>query len=283
MPFAPLDDGPNRNVCCVCRLMSTEAARKKASLKICRCAHGLEHHPQHGPCLYGHATAFGGCKCPGWHPRGGKYRPHMSTPPSPSAEARKRGQAFADGMAEGLAAPVTKSLEEAGEAALRAVTAASSSITASLPLTTPQKRLLNAIAISKPPMHKKKLALMTGYSPSSGGYGQALADLRSSGFIAGRSDAITLTDSGRIAAGKLTPLPTGSALLDWWCGKRPDGEADVLVALAQHRTLSRDALAHVLGRSPTSGGFGQVLANLRRLGLIDGTSTSIHLATELRD
>lgn len=31
---------------------------------LCPCVHGIEHHPDRGPCTYGAGTVFGGCRCP---------------------------------------------------------------------------------------------------------------------------------------------------------------------------------------------------------------------------
>jgi hypothetical protein len=102
----------------------------------------------------------------------------------------------------------------------------------------------------------------------------------------GPSASIAITEAGRRAAGDVAPLPTGPSLLAWWRARRPQGEAQILYVLARHytgggRPLSREDVAMATDRSPTSGGFGQALANLRRLGLISGSSREIRIADEL--
>ena len=245
---------------------------------ICRCTHGIEHHPNGGPCTYGHGTAFGGCTCPGWHPYGMRGK-------------RKDASAQADERAarEQAPRPAPKPVPEHHEptnhvSGVATPPKGAPPLTALVPPTKAEKRLLHALAQSREPMHRRKLALWTGYSPDSGGYGQALADLRTDGFIEGSSERISITAAGRRAAGDIEPLPTGRALLNWWIDKRPKGDGDVLyvlAALAQGGPMSRDEIAEKAHKSPTSGGFGQSLANLRRLGLIDGPSSAITIAPEL--
>jgi hypothetical protein len=234
--------------------------------QLCRCMHGLEHHPNGGPCTYGHGTAFGGCKCPGWHPTGTRIPKAAKEPKPKSPRQEKRepsnGVTVKRPPAHAAGAPV-------GDFMIH------------VPPSTAQKKLLHALAQSNGPMHRRKLALWTGYSPDSGGYGQALADLRADKYIAGDATAIVITEAGRAAAGDVESLPIGRELLRWWCDKRPKGDADILATLSHGRPMSRDDIAYSTGKSATSGGFGQALANLRRLGLIDGPSSAIRIAPEL--
>ena len=145
-----------------------------------------------------------------------------------------------------------------------------------------EKKILHALAQGGA-MSRKKLAIWTGYSFTSGSFGQALADLRAAGGIDGPSSAIIITKEGKESiAGETERLPTGRALLDWWVSKRPKSDGDVLKILADHgRAMSREDLAQAADRSNTSGSFGQTLADLRKLGLIDGPSKAICISPQL--
>ncbi|HYX22389.1 MAG TPA: helicase HerA-like domain-containing protein [Thermoanaerobaculia bacterium] len=135
------------------------------------------------------------------------------------------------------------------------------------------------------PMNRKKLAIWTGYSHTSGSFGQALADLRANGSIAGSSKEFAITSAGRSSvAGHAQELPTGEALLEWWIARRPASDGLVLRALADNRgPMSRVDIAKKIVRSNTSGSYGQTLADLRALGLIEGDAKSYELSPQLVD
>jgi hypothetical protein len=148
-----------------------------------------------------------------------------------------------------------------------------------------ERRLLAVLAQPKNALgvDRKKLAIWSGYSQRSGGYGQALADLRADGLIEGAPHAIRITQIGVTYAGAIEPLPTtGRELRRWWMNERPKGEGDVLEALAlAKKPMTRIELAHGAGKAVTSGGYSQALANLRALGLIGGASNAITIHPEL--
>ena len=133
------------------------------------------------------------------------------------------------------------------------------------------------------PMNRKKLAIWTGYSHTSGSFGQALADLGRAGHIAGSSKEFAITAEGRAhVAGHVVKLPTGEALLEWWIARRPSSDRLVLRALASHGgPMSRAEIAKKIVRSNTSGSYGQTLADLRALGLIDGDAKAYDLSPQL--
>jgi hypothetical protein len=133
------------------------------------------------------------------------------------------------------------------------------------------------------PMNRKKLAIWTGYSHTSGSFGQALADLGRAGHITGSSKEFAITAEGRAhVAGHVVKLPTGEALLEWWIARRPSSDGLVLRALASHGgPMSRAEIAKKIARSNTSGSYGQTLADLRALGLIDGDAKAYDLSPQL--
>jgi uncharacterized protein len=117
----------------------------------------------------------------------------------------------------------------------------------------------------------QQVALLTAYSGKSGGFRNALSSLRTAGYIEGRGD-VTITDTGRAALGTWTPLPTGRALVDWWCGQLGKAEkAILLLAVDVHPyPVAVAEVAARTGYSASSGGFRNALSRLRTLELIAG-------------
>lgn len=130
--------------------------------------------------------------------------------------------------------------------------------------------ILIAAAQRRPkPSTKNQLAIMSGYSVTSGGFGAALAELRAAGHLEGPDNHIT--KSGLRQIGEIPPMPTGNALATLWIGRLSKCEAVILeklIDLGQGRSLSKGQLAEKTGYSETSGGFANALANLRTLELI---------------
>lgn len=139
------------------------------------------------------------------------------------------------------------------------------------PLPKAQRAILTALA-----QHGRRtvtqVALLTGYSHSSGGYRNSLSALRTAGFIEGRGD-IAITDAGLDALGPYEPLPTGQALVDWWkahhLGKAERAILDVL-AERYPSAVSVQEIADATGYSAGSGGFRNSLSRLRSLELASG-------------
>lgn len=157
----------------------------------------------------------------------------------------------------------------------------SPSTTRSYNLTKCERTILTALVQKQGgPATRAELAILSGYSSESGGFGSALANLRASGAIVGRSSAISATAAGVTRAGVVEPLPRGSALLEYWCGRVGVCGSAILqtLATAYPGELSRDELAERTGYSAQSGGFGSALARLRTLTLVEGLAISRPLA-----
>ena len=135
-------------------------------------------------------------------------------------------------------------------------------------------------------MSKKKLAIWAGYAVTGGSFGQALANLRAAGHIVGSSNEMTITSEGRAVvklSGDVEPLPKGEALLEWWTNKLEAGDGLILRALADRGSpMSREDIATAIQRSSTGGSYGQRLADLRALGLIEGSGKAYNLSPELQ-
>jgi len=132
-------------------------------------------------------------------------------------------------------------------------------------LTGPQMKVLSALAmwktLGKNQPTKPMVAMCAGYSHSSGGFGNLLGQLRASGAIEYPSPGtiMLLTDAAAIDA---------DGARDMLLGKLTNPQRKLIDAL-KAGDLTKAALGEATGYSPTSGGFGNLLGQLRSLGLID--------------
>jgi len=131
--------------------------------------------------------------------------------------------------------------------------------------TAPQVKVLRAVgmwaALGKTPT-KPMVAMIAGYSHSSGGFGNLLGQLRTAG-------AIEYPEPGAIRLvadiGKMGPSEAKEAFF----GKLTGPQRKVVDALEHAGELTKKALGEATGYSPSSGGFGNILGQLRTLGVID--------------
>lgn len=129
--------------------------------------------------------------------------------------------------------------------------------------------MLTALAQHRGSRSKRQVAVITGYAIKGGGFGNALAKLRSTGCITG-SDQLTITETGLAALGEYKPLPTGPALIGYWNGQLPKAARLVLEYLAEvyPAAVHRTDVAAATGYEAAGGGFGNALGKLRTLELI---------------
>jgi hypothetical protein len=120
-----------------------------------------------------------------------------------------------------------------------------------------------------------ELGILSGYSVSSGGFGQALGRLRAAGLIEGSAAENRATSDGRRRweAEPSPALPTGQALIAHWLHRIKGQDRSIFSVLcsAYPRGLTLEELTKETGYSGKSGGFGQALARLRRLELVNPT------------
>lgn len=126
---------------------------------------------------------------------------------------------------------------------------------------------------------RSQLAILAGYSGTSGGFGSALALMRANAWVLEDGGRFILSDSGRAIAPKMPALPKGSDLLDYWCERVGPCATAILQAFVHDYPdeVPRDELAQRAGYSSTSGGFGSALAVLRALDLAVGYRASKEL------
>ena len=133
---------------------------------------------------------------------------------------------------------------------------------------------------------KLQLAFLAGYVHSGGAFNNPLSNLRTRGWVEGKSE-IALTPEGRSYAtyyAKNVHLPTGKALLEHWLGLSYFGKAHraILTEVAiRPGGITKQLLAELTDYSYTGGAFNNPLSRLRSLKLIEG-SDLIRLTEEFR-
>jgi hypothetical protein len=126
-----------------------------------------------------------------------------------------------------------------------------------------------------------KLTLLSGYR-FSGGFRNALGDLRKAGYITGGNTGVmAITPEGE-ACGPFDPLPTGQALIDYWLNHNSFDKCHraILAALVEQRAgLTAEELCEVTGYQ-FSGGFRNALGDLRKAGVIEGSNRGTMKASD---
>lgn len=134
-----------------------------------------------------------------------------------------------------------------------------------------QRRVMTALA-QHGALTKRQVAILSGYSWSSGSFATTLSALRSAGYI-GRGEPIAPTTVGLAALGDFESLPSGVELHEWWYTQLGKGERAILQTLiaVYPLALSREEVAERTNYSATSGSFATYLSKLRTLALIEGS------------
>lgn len=136
-----------------------------------------------------------------------------------------------------------------------------------------ERRIMSALA-QYGEMSADKLAIITRYTASGGGFRNYCGALRTAGLIEG-ADPVRITDLGRRALGPYEELPTGNALREHWLARGLLGKAERLilgvVCDAYPRPAPVDHVAAATGYEATGGGFRNAVGRLRTLDLISGS------------
>jgi hypothetical protein len=134
-----------------------------------------------------------------------------------------------------------------------------------------QRAILTVLAQSPEGSTKSRLALLSGYAPSGGGFNNYLATLRTTGAIEG-SDPIRITATGLEGLGAVEELPKGEALVEYWLAKLGKAERAILTYLVQcfPNAMPKETVAKAAGYEPHGGGFNNALSHLRTIELIEG-------------
>ncbi len=128
---------------------------------------------------------------------------------------------------------------------------------------------------------KIQLGLMTGYSPKSGGFNNAVYSLNTRGLTRKEGNLIYLgeTDS-EIASERQEEFS-----IDLFVQKLPKCPKELFKLLLDNpgQEFSRDEIAGHTGYSPTSGGFNNAVYKLNTLGLIQRDNGKIKLSPEIEE
>lgn len=135
-----------------------------------------------------------------------------------------------------------------------------------------ERKILTALAQYREGRSKVQVAVLSGYAATGGGFNNYLGALRSRGLIQGDGDRLTIAEAGIQALGSWEPLPTGSALIDYWRGRLGKAERLILETLTQvyPDPLTKDEVAGKAGYEANGGGFNNALGRLRTLELVQG-------------
>lgn len=145
------------------------------------------------------------------------------------------------------------------------------------------RAILTVLAQSPEGSTKSRLALLSGYAPSGGGFNNYLATLRTTGAIEG-SDPIRITATGLEGLGSVEELPKGEALVEYWLAKLGKAERAILTYLVQcyPNAMPKETVAKAAGYEPHGGGFNNALSHLRTIELIEGRG-ELRAATALTE
>lgn len=257
-------------------------------VRMCTCGHDEAWHGDGGPCTYGRGHAMGGCSCEGFSRR---KRAAVTIVPS-TAPPRAGLLAAIDDVVAALAklraelaatsAPPKVIRRRPADPIVRATNAPRAENDAKLGRC---ERAILTVLAQHGARTKVQVAILAGYSHTSGGFRNAISALRTSGLVAGGGDALAITDAGRGALGAVEPLPTGRALLEYW-KTNAGGRCERLIleelAAVYPRVVPKHELALRTGYQATSGGFRNSLSRLRTLQLIKG-SADLALASTLAE
>lgn len=118
-----------------------------------------------------------------------------------------------------------------------------------------------------------QLALLSGYAVGTGGFNNAIGNLRTMGYLTGNKSNMQITQEGLNTLGEFEILPIGSELVEYW--KRKLGKAErqafeVLVSIYPN-DMDRDELAISAGYSAGTGGINNAIGRLCTLELATKT------------
>ncbi len=112
---------------------------------------------------------------------------------------------------------------------------------------------------------KVQLGFLSGYSPNSGGFNNALSKLSQLNLIFRMNSEYGVSDAGLIFSTGARPVAKQD-----WRSKLPKCEGTIYDVLekARERAFSKNDLGDMTGYSPNSGGFNNALSKLSSIGLV---------------
>lgn len=174
------------------------------------------------------------------------------------------------------------------EAAGQRVTMISPTSGDAVPVSGPQRRMLQALASFRAlgigVLWRSHLAVFSDQSPTSSGFEKNLSTLRTRGLVDYPvTGSVALTAAGARVAGHQAPPASLAELHAAWLAKLSGPQGRMLGELTRRypRAMARADLAERTTQSLTSSGFEKNLSTLRSLGLIDYPDRETAVATQL--
>lgn len=140
-----------------------------------------------------------------------------------------------------------------------------------------ERKILTALVQAGKPLSRRQVALWCEYAASSGSFSNLLSRLRTAGFIVDMAmdggQGLEVSQDGVNALGPYEPLPTGTALHDYWIHRMGGGAPGRILELmiGNYPTPAlREWIANQLGYE-LSGSFSNALSKLRGFNLIEDT------------
>lgn len=143
-----------------------------------------------------------------------------------------------------------------------------------------ERRILAAVVAERDGLTPAGITTIVGLKKST--RDRYLGVLVSYGFVLRQSGRVHATDDGRAELGPFKKLPTGAALLAMLLGKLPQGEADILRAVADGAGAEVDSetISERVGLKKST--RDRYLLNLRARELVVGSGRGFVLAPKLR-
>lgn len=144
------------------------------------------------------------------------------------------------------------------------------------------RRILIALA-QRQGLTNRQIGVRAGLSSGSGTFATYMGKARSEGWITDEGDKRYVTEAGVAALGDYEPLPSGSALLNYWLAHQGNsGAARMLTALAQvyPDALTNEQIGEAAGISHVSGTFATYMGKLRTLELIQSAGRGLSKASD---
>ncbi len=146
-------------------------------------------------------------------------------------------------------------------------------------------RVLGALS-HRGPLTKARLAILTGYQHSAGGFATTMASVRARGWVGSTGEGtFRLGEEGKARAASAPPPPTGAELVALWEGKlgKP-ARAMFAILLEETGPITQEELAVRAGYKSGSGGnVAEAVGELRRYALVEGSAKALTLGEARED
>lgn len=146
-------------------------------------------------------------------------------------------------------------------------------------------RILGALA-HRGPLSKTRLAILTGYQHTAGGFATTMARLRERQWVDSAADGLlVLTDAALALSNAAPEPPVGDELVSLWESKLSGAARRLFEPIrSAGASVTAEAAAIAAGyKSAAGGNVAEGFAELRRYGLIEGTSKALCLGEARED